>query len=123
MYHKNKIIRIMFALNVQAEMRNLTWTKTAEYGTFMTSFPKNSILISKSSRENESRGDNCIYSIKFLNEDGNIIEEMTNVDLENEFSNSLSLMKQTYEYARRQAMGLDDALIAILAIIDPDIPF
>ena len=118
-----KIARVATALSNQTLQNKITWKQTEDATTFVVSFPQYSVFISKEEFEDSYGREQAAHVLRITNENGEIVEEVTSYDLQSHLSDSWGTLKEMYETARRQAMGVEKALDSILEIIDPDIPF
>lgn len=113
----------MNALSNQTKEQKITWKQTETETSFSISFPQYSVFISSVELEDPFSREYTEYILKITNENGEIVEEVDSDDLANHIEDAWQKMKEMYEMARRQAMGVEQALDSILEIIDPDIPF
>jgi hypothetical protein len=99
----------------------LQWERTPDDGMYQASFPKYTVRLFLRHRNEEPD-----YIVAILDEEGQIIEEASDVQITN--SNNLGrqpfeLMAEMYKAARRRAMGVDSALDELISSLDPDVPF
>ena len=118
-----KIARLVTALSLKTENHELAWNETEKEGTYETSFPNYSVRISRNEKLDYNENLMPIILLELTNQNGEIIEQIDDEDLRNLLQDPYPLMKNMYDTARRQAMGVEDALDAILNIIDPEVPF
>ena len=117
-----KIARLVTALSEKTITQEVSWNQTEHGEIFETSFPNYSVRISKGERPNNFNESQPIYILEILNDNGEIVEEIDDEMLTEFIHSPFGIMKEMYEAARRQAMGVEEALDSILNIIDP-IPF
>lgn len=120
-----KLAHLIRALHQQTNSGKIEWKSTAEDGTFQVSFPNYSVLLSTRPSV-RGQGDDVIVAV--LNSEGRMLEQATDVDFDADtLPNAYATMKQLYEVARRQSLGVEQALDALLIELgeDPenDIPF
>lgn len=104
------------------------WEETASTGVYQASFADYSIIISL--QPPQSGGDSDV-KISIIDDVGNEVESFLDVDLESEWLIDLGIietpfkiMKDTYDTARRAALGSEKAIDEILAVLENDgIPF
>ena len=114
-----KIGTIIQSLHEKTISGAITWEETEVDGTYQVSFPNYSVRIFsiKSSTDND-------YFIQIINEFGKVLDEVSDIDLKDIIDNPYKLMKEIHNSARRQALGVEDALDAILSNLDDlGIPF
>lgn len=87
----------------------LNWEPTETEDVYQCAFPNYSVRISERGAD---------YVVTIYNEQGTVIEEMTDVTLKDEIDNSFEKMRQIYDTARRVAMGVDKALDDLLSYLD-----
>ena len=107
---------------------DVNWEETAWTGTYQASFADYSILISL---QPSHKGGEDDVKISIRDGEGNEIESFLDVDLEDSWllefgvvETSYSLLKDTYDTARRAALGSEKAINEILSVLEDDgIPF
>jgi hypothetical protein len=92
----------------------LPWEKTAAKDRFQTAFTNYSVQIFERRNDDESTD----VVIRLLNQDGKVIEEYTDADIQPYFpgdSNaSFKLLRDLFNAARRSALGADKAIDDLL---------
>ena len=123
----NKLWEFIQKLAAKSDTGNVSWERTAEDGIYQVSFPNFTVRTFY-----RGGGGDPDYIVQILNEDGSIVEETSDAQLTQMADTSIvgafSLMRKLYEAARRKAMGVDNALDALLEALDedpedPDVPF
>lgn len=99
----------------------IAWSETEEEGVFQTAFPTYAVRISHRPSQTDIEG--VDYVISIFESEGRLIEEITDAGVAAEYSEEFSRraygdMQELHETARRQAMGVEAALDAILAELD-----
>ena len=119
-----KIARLVKVLSNQTKDQELKWNETETEGIYEISFKNYSVRLSKNQKFNEIIQDfEPIIILELANQNGEIIEQITDENLGKLIHDPYGTMKEMYETARRQAMGVESALDEILSLIDPDVPF
>ena len=121
-----KVGSLVRRLAVATQKQGNLWERTTEDAVFQASFPGYSVRLARAmGYQNE---DLIILSI--FDEDGALVEQVDDSDLNSVLRNSYQVMLDLYEAARRQAMGVEQALDTILEALgeeDPekeeDLPF
>ena len=113
-YQKTADIIIKISKKTQDDL--IEWETTERAGKYQVSFSNYSIRIFKSI-SNETPGDDD-YIIQVINGYGETVEEVSDVDIKSLLPDAYKIMKNTYELARRKAMGVDEALDSILDELD-----
>jgi hypothetical protein len=118
----SKIINFVETLKFKTINGKVVWEATSTEGVFMASFSNYSVQISQEYFSSPSELD---LVLKILNNDGSIIEVISDVDLKESYDNSYLFLNELYSVARRQAMGVENAIDSILAELakDDEIPF
>lgn len=111
-----KIARLVETLLSQTEAGTLIWAQTEKSEIFQASFPRYSVRVYQDNNNSSGQPD---YFLQILNEVGEIIEEVSDPDLRDVLQGAFTKMQNLYEGARRSAMGVDNALDAILDFLDP----
>jgi hypothetical protein len=105
----------------------VSWERTADEGVYQVSFPNYTVRIfSRPAGEEEFE-----YVVQIVDQEGTVVEEATNGDLAAAAtagrSSAYRLMGDLFKQARRKAMGVDQALDAIMESLGPgpdhDVPF
>lgn len=99
---------------------DLAWEETAEEGVYQLAFPDYAMRFSRRWDRDESCFD---YVLSIHNDEGTLIEEVTDATILQQLPNAYRIMEETYETARRTAMGVEKALDALIARLDSDLPF
>lgn len=106
------------------EMSNdglVVWEATEKEGTYQLSFSNYSVRLFERYVHQYEGND---YIIQIINSDGELVEETSDVDLKPLWDDSYNSMKHIYGTARRQVMGVENALDSILdELNDKLIPF
>lgn len=121
-----KLAELVRRIHHRTQNGALVWEEGLSKDVFQVSFPKYTVQIAREFRQEDNSGTEYIrYVIRILNEENAVIEEATDVDLAEDFlggnENSYSVMENIYTIARRTAMGVEQALDALLATIG-DVP-
>lgn len=100
-----KVIQIIKLISEKTYKNEVTWEKGSKSKSYRVTYPNYTIYIEES---------NADYIVYIVNNEGIVIEHASDVDLKNEFSDSLGLMRNLYIKARRIALGVDETLDNIL---------
>jgi len=126
----DKKVLLLQKLLVQTKMGRVKWERTVDDGVFQAGFPGYSIKMRKVFDE-----ETYLIIINIYNDEGSVVERITDNDvLTLGWSNAISAIAELYETARRQAMGVENALDSLIASLedpptgeepptDEDIPF
>ena len=123
-----KLARLVCKIYKRTIEGEINWEETATTGVYQTSFADYSILISL--QPSQSGGESDV-EISIIDVFGNEVESFLDVDLKSNWlhdlgitKNPYSVMKETYDIARRVALGSEKAVDDILAVLEDDgIPF
>lgn len=91
--------------------KKIDWQPTDSGGVFQASFPGYSV------RLDMKRDD---YFLSLYNEWGEFVDSMSDAQLHHDYQGAYDAMKELYELARRDAMGVDEALDTILGQLTDD---
>lgn len=105
-----KLVRLARLLYERTKDGDIRWEETALRDTFQCSFPSYSVLISQKSFSGLA-DPKPMRILKICNEEGKTIEEIS--DAAPPLSGRIEL-KELFELARRDAMGVEKALDEIL---------
>jgi len=110
-------------LHEASKTNKVKWKETVDEGTYQVSFPKYSIQISSVPTQHPAAEGNDIV-LTVINQEGRIVEQMRDwdEDVTTYVEKSYEKMSELYDYARRQAMGLDEAFDYLLDQLE-DLPF
>jgi hypothetical protein len=98
-----KTVALIRALHEKTRGDEITWEKTSNPASFQTSWPKYSIILRQTETNN---------ILLFLSNDrGEVIERYSSEPAPPEID---QLMHETFEMARRKALGVDEAVDEIL---------
>ncbi len=111
-----KVGRLIDSLYNNTKSADITWEESEKDGTYQVSFPKYSVRIFN--RFNEHEYDTKDYFIQIINENGIVIDEVSDIDVKEVIQDAFYKMKEIHDLARRQALGVDEALDAILGNLD-----
>ena len=104
-----KLIKIVELLISKTADGDVIWEPTAEEGVFTYSFPSHSVRLYTS---DGPQGRDIVIDI--INADGEVIEAVTDQDLQPSIPAAYTMMAAMYETARRQASGVESVLDEIL---------
>lgn len=109
---ENKLVRIMDRLYKRTEKGEVAWEATVEDGEFQAAFADYSVKIVPRFKTRYATEPD--YVLQIFNADGQLLDETSNVDLEEEREEYYEMMKELYSGARRKALRVDTALDSIL---------
>ena len=112
----SKLADFMKRLHKNTLDGTISWQETFEDDKYQISFPKYTLQILM----NEDSTGDISYIVQIFNEEGKLIEDISDYDISNEIPHGFVMMKEIYERARSQAMGLDKALDDIMTYLPPD---
>lgn len=121
-----KVGKLIDSLYTRTKTGYINWEETERTGVYQVSFPKYSVrLLSQPTRSQAYNGDETQdYIIQIINEYGIVVDEVSDIDVKDIIIDSYKKMKEMHDLARRQALGVDEALDEILRDLDDlDIPF
>lgn len=108
-----KIVNLTKKIYQKSNDGSITWEATEQKNTYQVSFSDYSVRITKLPSKDFPDSDD--YIIQIINSSGDIVEEMSDIDLKDSWDESFSAMKSIHEVARRQVMGVEQALDSILS--------
>jgi hypothetical protein len=101
-----KIIAVLKQLVKKTEAKQIIWGPTEKADVFQAAFAKATIRL--------SRRQPAKIQIDIFNEEGMLVESTTDEAIAGDWPSSWTFMKEMYDQARRQAMGVDVALDSLL---------
>ncbi|WP_089729312.1 hypothetical protein [Candidatus Thiosymbion oneisti] len=123
-----KLIKISNVLLTKTRQGRLTWVPTEKLDVFGVDFPDYSIRIAhRVVREIPDRvvreiptGETVMdnYKVEIYNSEGRLVEAATSDEMKDELHEGINIaevLKELYELARRQALGIDNALDDLLS--------
>lgn len=114
---QNKLVQIMDRLYKRTDKGEIAWETTAEDGEFQAAFADYAVkVVPRFMTRYASDPD---YVLQIFNADGQLLDELSNVDLEEQREDYYETMKELYSGARRKALRVDKALESILDELDP----
>jgi hypothetical protein len=114
----SKIVRVIELLRDRTRRNQLHWQPTARKGVYQAAFPNMTILISQ--RPNKELAGVKDIVVGIHNAEGETVEEVSDVDLQGDLTNSEQVMHEIYEVARRQALGVDKYLDNLLEYLEDE---
>ena len=112
-----KIADIITKISEKTKNESIEWETTEKEGVYQVSLSNYSVRVFKvPGRENPMEEED--YIIQVMNGQGEIVEEVSDVDIKSVLTDAYTMMKSTFELARRKAMGVDVALDSILGELD-----
>jgi hypothetical protein len=114
-----KLAKLLAELIKHTEFGNLKWERTAANGVYQCSFPQYTVQLSETTADNLD----ATFQLTILDSEGTVIERATHPDFAGAMPTPYTQMKHLYEMARRQALGVDNAIDALLKELSDDIPF
>ena len=122
----DKLLTLVQLLRDRTANGKVNWEQTSEDGVFQAAFPQYSVQIfSRSTRHRDEGREGLDYVLGIFNAEGALVEEADDLQLATTITGANRLMRELHDAARRKAMGVDDALDAIIGALgkDEDIPF
>lgn len=118
-----KMVQLVRALLEKTKLGKLEWQETEREGVFQSSFSAFSVRTMTRESHDEWNNTDIEYGLGLHNDKGALIEEIWPETLA--VQGSIALLREVYEYARRHAMGVENALNTILEELGPpsDEPF
>ena len=123
-----KLAELAYKLHQMTIKGKVAWQETVTAGVYRASFSNYSLQISLEPSENLQGPKDIRISV--FGDDGNEIESFIDEDIKqwisnfDPFSTGYHMMHETYEVARRSALGTEQAIDQILADLEDDeIPF
>ena len=109
---EERMLKLVQRLHLKTMTGEVSWQATSRAGVFQLAFPTHVVKLSVSRNEDDSLD----YVVSISNESGTVIESASDVDLKDVPPDirSFTVMKDLYERARRQALGVDEALDSLL---------
>jgi hypothetical protein len=107
-----KLGSLVELLYVNSQSGKIAWEETEQESVYQVSFPEYSVRISHES-DNYNRGDELFVQI--INSDGLVIEEASSEDIGSVLDEAHTKMKNIHDIARRQALGVDEAVDSIVS--------
>ena len=123
-----KLATLTFGLYRETAKGRVSWEETTSTGVYQASFSNYSVTISL---EDSQEGAEHDVRISIFNDEANVIESFSDIDLDVEWFREIDandtpykIMHGLYETARRIALGSEQAINDILSELDDDgIPF
>lgn len=118
-----KVSKLIDLLYEKTKSSKITWEESEKDNVYQMSFPKYSVRMFI--RENQQDFTSQDYFIQIINENGTVIDEVSDLDVKDIIDGSYKKMEEMYNLARRQALGVDEALDIILNNLndEEDFPF
>lgn len=113
-----KIAKLVDLLVQNTKSNNVEWDKTELSNEFQASFADYSVRLAHIESELEDE-----YVIKIYDWAGDVMEEVSDVQLKELIRDPYRRMKEMYEIARRKVMGVEDALDSIISKLEDNHPF
>lgn len=114
-----KIIYLVQKLYRKTDAGRVPWEATDIEGVYQVALPEYILRIWMQSQDGQAPGSED-YVLGIFNARGSMIEEISDVDLAEDLSDSYEAMKHLYRAARRKALGMDQALDSLLSSMGED---
>ena len=121
-----KLANLAYRLHLKTVNGSIDWKETVTVGVYQASFANYSIQIFVKPSELHEGED---VKISVIGEEGNEIESFLDVDIQFQWLQDLggtdppyAMMHETYEIARRSALGTEEAINKILSELEDDDP-
>ncbi len=114
----DKIKKLVVMLHQKTLDGKVKWEKTSKVGLFLATFSGSSVRMF--TKENEDSPEDLDYYLTIYNAQGDRVEVVSDILLQraDEKFGGYKLLSETYEMARRIALGVDDAIDALLSELD-----
>lgn len=112
-----KIVDLVRRVAESTDAGLLEWAETEDLDAYQVSFTSYSLRIGRSPSR---MGNGDEYSVEILDSMGDVVDRISDEDPDDDHLQIelYSLMRKTFEVARRRAKGVDDAIDSIMLDID-----
>jgi len=112
-----RMLKLVRLLHAKTQAGELQWERTAYLNNFQSSFPSYVVRVSMKQGEADAGPD---YYVAIRDQEGTLIERAGDADIERAVPNSRAfvLMGELYSMARRQALGVNQALDSLLSELE-----
>ena len=120
-----KVLKLIRRLHEKTSSGQIQWSKTLKDDVYQAAFPEYAVRVRPGSSGFQGPES---YILELYDSGGSLIESVYDSDFGEKAPFAYKLLNETYTTARRQAMGLDKAIDAILEELGPgddvdDTPF
>jgi hypothetical protein len=112
----DKMVKVIQLLAERTEAGKIQWEETEASGAFQAAFATYSVRLSKRPSRDRDEADDIVLQI--VNDDGTVVEEVSDVDMHARMENAYRTMKAIYDVARRTALGVEQALDALIGDLE-----
>jgi hypothetical protein len=122
----DKTVAFVQALVDRTNKGHVHWARTVDEGVFQASFPGYSVKVAKESQyDPEDQSTSYYHVIRIYDKDGSLVEEILVYQLNKRgWKEAHESVARLYEAARREAMGVEQALDTLLKELEKeDLPF
>jgi len=116
-----KIAKIILKLAENTQKGSIKWEETGSPAIFQAAFPGYAVQVWVSRNVDDPQYSD--YYLRIIDEEGKIVEEVSDLDLKNVLENPYETMKELCNVARRSALGVENALNSILNSLKDEPPF
>lgn len=111
----NKAFNLVKKIHEKTLNGDIQWEETEREGIYQAAFPNYSVRICEKPSMN---GYSMNYILSIFNGEGKLVEDITDIDLSQDHSDSDTLMQELYRAARSIAMGVETAIDDILTSLE-----
>ena len=113
---EERMLKLIERLSIKTHEGQLHWERTANPSIFQTSFPSYVVRLNVR-QEADSTPD---YVITVRGQDGTVLEQTSDVEISKAVpsSNAYTVMADLFARARRQALGVNEALDSLLSELE-----
>lgn len=109
-----KIAHLVVLLSRKTKEGKLAWSATERNGVFQVSFPSHSVRIFEKLVPHDEGGQRLDMVAQIIDYNGDVVEEVSDEDLKGMVAGPYTTMRDMFETARRQAMGVESAIDGII---------
>lgn len=116
-----RLAELVYRLSVLTERKKISWERTLEEGEFQCSFPGFTVILSVQYGDAEGFRDpeQPLWVLSIRNSLGTVVESVNDEDLNALMDSPAAIMRTMWESARRQALGVEEAVDTILSFLGP----
>lgn len=116
----SKLAQLVERVHRQTVADSLQWEATEKEGVFQAAFTDYALRLS--ARPHRTGSNDLDYTLTIYNDSGVVIEDITDTELDEDEVGykPYQVMKETYDRARGQAMGIDKALDDLLRYLSDE---
>lgn len=120
--HKDRLALLVRLLEEKTQQSTVFWEATGQEGKYRAAFGTFAVTVHKRLQAMDEKAQEDVV-VGIEGEEGKQLDAFTDLEIESSLSDAYERMVRIYQLARRQALGVDEAIESIIAQLNDTLDF